>query len=698
VEGERTRGDLLRSRALIVLGLSGLAVAQPLLDLFGNNPEFFVAGNYSRAQIVVFALLIALVPPLVGIGATAASTFVDRRAGTVVFGVVVAALAGAFLLAVLRTLEVDATVVVFGLAIVGGVGVAVLVVRTRGAQLFVSYLAAANLLFVGSFLFFSPTSELVAGGSSEDLGSVDVPAVPGPVVVMVLDEFPAATIMRGDGSLNAERYPGFAELAAASTWFRNASSSYNLTHRAVPMVLTGTIGDEDDLPTYHDHPRNLFTLLGEDVPVRRYESVTDLCPPSVCDPAPRQPLSQAIEDASVVYGHRVLPSSLRDELPAIDNSWGAYGAEDDQGRVESESAAETSGQSHIEEAYSRWTGLEADERSPRGQAGVLRDEIDAIEGSPALHFVHVALPHRPWVLSRTGIATSYEPELITDPGAPGYAFGARLDAQLHAMQVGAVDTLVGELVDHLRSLATWEQTLLVVTSDHGSNLTPPDIGRMKVTDANREEVFRVPLFIKAPGEVDGEIRDDSAQVLDVLPSIVDLLDADVNWEFDGHSLFDGSTAHTAPRVSTDVEAAFEIAQRRAEDFPHGDDWTALAAVGENGDLIGRRVDDFTVGEPSSYRATLEQDELLRDLPTAEGTMPFVLAGTVTAADGSTEEPPELVAAVNGTLAGVVGGYRSAGSGWDFTGYVADFYREGVNVVVLYEVRRDGSSVSLRPLS
>ena len=42
--------------------VSGLAVAQPLLDLFGNNPEFFVAGNYSRAQIVGFALLIALVP------------------------------------------------------------------------------------------------------------------------------------------------------------------------------------------------------------------------------------------------------------------------------------------------------------------------------------------------------------------------------------------------------------------------------------------------------------------------------------------------------------------------------------------------------------------------------------------------------------------------------------------------------------
>jgi hypothetical protein len=706
--GERTRGERLRSRFLIIFGLSGLAVAQPLLDLFGKNPEFFVAGNYSRGQIVLFALLIALVPPLVGCALTAAATAIDERAGTIVFGVISAALAGAFVLAVLRTLDVDATLLVFALAVAGGLGVAVLVLRTRGAQLFVSYLAAANLIFVGSFLFFSPTSELVAGGSTGDTGSVDLPAPQGPVVVLVLDEFPAATIMRADGTINAERYPGFAELASVSDWFRNASSQFNLTHRAVPMILTGTVGEDGDLPTYQDHPRSLFTLLGDDVPVRRYESVTDMCPPSMCSPPPRQPLSQAIEDASVVYGHRVLPSSLRDELPAIDNSWGAYGAEDDQGSEAAEPSsesgsvsgsgsepAEDDGWSYIEEAYSRWFGMAADERSPRGQAGVLRDEIEAVDDAPSLHFVHVALPHRPWVLSRTGLATSYEPELITDPEAPGYAFGARLDAQLHAMQLGAVDTMVGELVDHLRSLSTWEQTLLVVTSDHGSNLTPPDIGRMTVTDANREEVFRVPLFVKAPGQVAGSVRDDSTQTIDVLPTVVDLLGADVDWEFDGHSLYDGSAAHTEPRVSTDVQAALEIAERRAADFPYGDDWTALAAVGDNGDLVGRRVDDLTVGTPSRYQATLDQQDLLADLPTAEGKMPFVLAGTVTGPD---DEPPELLAAVNGTLAGVVGGYRPDGGRWAFTGYVADFYREGANEVVLYEVSRDGSAVTLHPVA
>ncbi len=688
----------MRTRALIILGLSGLAVAQPLLDLFGQNPEFFVAGNYSRAQIVWFALLITLVPPLVGIGATVLATLVSETLGTIVFVTVVVALATAFGLALLRTLGLDQIVLVGVLALLVGAGVAVLVVRTRGIRLFVSYLAAANLLFLGSFFFLSPTSELVAGGSSGDVGDISLPALQAPVVVIVLDEFAAATLMRADGSLDEERYPGFAELASVSTWFRNASSQYNLTHRAVPSILDGRLGDDDDLPTWGDHPRNLFTLLGHSVPVHRYESVTDLCPPTVCEPPPRQPLSQAIEDASVVYGHRVLPEALRDDLPAIDNSWGAYGAEDDAAddddlvRQEAGAAADASGdKSLIEKAYAKWQGLDADERSPLGQAGVLRDMTAAIDGSPALHFVHVALPHRPWVLSRTGVGTSFSPELITDPDAPGYDFAARMEYQLHSMQVGAADTLVGELVDHLRATPTWADTLLIVTSDHGTNLSAPDIGRMKVTDANREEVYRVPLFIKVPGQVEGEIRDDSVQNLDVLPSVVDVLGAEVDWEFDGHSLYDGSAAHTEPKVSTDVDAVIAIAERRREDFPYGDDWMALATVGDNGDLVGTDVADLEIGDPSERRATLDQAELFDSLPTDDGELPFVLAGTVT---GGSSEPPELVAAVNGTIAGVVGGYRPSGGGWAFTGYVADLYVTGRNDVVLYEVTRDGDEVTL----
>ena len=686
----------LRTRAFVILGLSGVAVAQPVLDLFGRNPEFFVAGRYSSSQIVAFALVVALVPPAGGIALTALAGTISRRAGDVVYAAVVAVLAAALMLAVLRTIGVDPAVVVFAAAAIVGAGLAALVLRTTGGRLLASYLAVANMFFVASFLFLGNTAQLVAGGGSGGIGDVDVPTLAGPVVWIILDELPATTFMRADGSINDERYPGFAELASVSTWYRNASSPFNLTHRAVPAQLTGTLGDDDDLPTAQSHPRSVFSLLGGDVPVARYESVTDMCPAAICDPGPRRSLRQALKDASIVYGHRVLPQELREELPAINNSWGAYGAEDDGGSTDAPGSDEGgdggSGRSLVDRAYEKWRELGADERSPLGQAGLLQERIEAIGAEPSLHLVHVALPHRPWTLSPSGLSTSYEPELITDSDAPGYEFGARLDAQLHAMQLGAADVAVGALVDHLRALPTWEDTLLVVTSDHGTNLTTPNIGRMRVSDANREEIYRVPLFIKAPGQVEGEIRDESAQTLDILPTVIDLLGGETDWEFDGHSLVDGSEATTEPRVSTDFGAVLDIAARRAEQFPHGDDWLGVAAVGPNGDLVGDDVDTLAAGDPSEYTVTLEQADLLAELPTAEGTQPFVLAGIVRGDDG----PPqtEFVAAINGRLAGVVGGWRPESDGWAFTGYVADLYRRGANEVDLYEVSRDGDEATL----
>ena len=124
------------ARAWVILGVSGLAVTQPLLDLFGKNPEFFVAGNYSRAQIVLFALLIAFVPPLVGIALTAAASVVDRRAGTVVFGTVIAGLAAALVARRAAHARSRLRRFVFALAVLAGLGVAVLVVRTAWCPAF----------------------------------------------------------------------------------------------------------------------------------------------------------------------------------------------------------------------------------------------------------------------------------------------------------------------------------------------------------------------------------------------------------------------------------------------------------------------------------------------------------------------------------------------------------------------------------
>ena len=77
-------------------------------------------------------------------------------------------------------------------------------------------------------------------------------------------------------------------------------------------------------------------------------------------------------------------------------------------------------------------------------------------------------------------------------------------------------------------------------------------------------------------------------------------------------------------------------------------------------------------------------------------MPFAISGSVSSA--ATETPPELVVAVNGRVAGVIGGYTPEGDGWMFIGYLADVYQPGSNDVGVYEVRRDGGEITVHPVA
>ena len=64
---------------------------------------------------------------------------------------------------------------------------------------------------------------------------------PAPIVILSMDEFPVASLLRADGTINAERFPNFARLAEASTWYRNATSVAPLTQQSVPAMLTGRL-------------------------------------------------------------------------------------------------------------------------------------------------------------------------------------------------------------------------------------------------------------------------------------------------------------------------------------------------------------------------------------------------------------------------------------------------------------------------
>ena len=90
--------------------------------------------------------------------------------------------------------------------------------------------------------------------------------------MLVFDEWPLASIVRSDGTIDADLYPNVAALAGDSTWYRDTTTVANLTNFAVPALLTGNLPEEGDTADTATHPENLFTLLGGNLRPRRHRA------------------------------------------------------------------------------------------------------------------------------------------------------------------------------------------------------------------------------------------------------------------------------------------------------------------------------------------------------------------------------------------------------------------------------------------
>ncbi len=102
------------------------------------------------------------------------------------------------------------------------------------------------------------------------------------VVWIVLDEAPLYALLRTDGTINAERFPGFARLASTSTWYRDTLATAQRTTEAVPAMLESLSPTIRNYPVYTDHPVNLFTLTRGHAALDVYQSITSLCPATLC--------------------------------------------------------------------------------------------------------------------------------------------------------------------------------------------------------------------------------------------------------------------------------------------------------------------------------------------------------------------------------------------------------------------------------
>jgi hypothetical protein len=469
----------------------------------------------------------------------------------------------------------------------------------------VTLLALTSTVF---FLNFPQTD--VASGPNFAIAQQDTYR-PVPIVMVVFDEFPLVSLMDESGAIDSGLYPNLARLSEEATWYRNTLTPAVFTHEALPAILTGKEAGPGETVT-DIHPRNLFTLLGDAYKVRTYERLPGFCPKEFCDLAPP---------------------------PMAEGNMGP--------RFRSFGSGERG----------TWFGsfLDLIKRS-RPKA------------APRFYFNHLVYPHTPWRYLRTGqryLEDHPAPGEVDIPG-PGKAWGEDrwLVTQIwqrHLMQAAHTDRLVGALIDRMQSQGIYDESLLVITADHGVAFEPGHPKR-RIDAATAGHVASVPLFIKEPYQRTGRISDAPLQVTDILPTMADILRLSRVWTgLDGLSAVaesdippDRERVADGFTMSSEGSEKFDVVQRKFDLFGSEGGTLDLFDVAPPGtrSLLGRFADDihpFVVGDEI---VEIDDASLETTYPT-EPMFPSLLEGRVVG-DG---ERKLVAISVNGTVRAVTRTYQ-----------------------------------------
>ena len=128
-------------------------------------------------------------------------------------------------------------------------------------------------------------------------------------------------------------------------------------------------------------------------------------------------------------------------------------------------------------------------------------------------------------------------------GQPAPPFARDLNAYLNVMH--ETDRHLGRMFDALRERGLAEDTLVIVTGDHGEAFADPHGQRGHAWSIYEEEV-RVPLIVWNPRLFpNGGRNEQIGGQVDVNPTVTDLLGLDPEPEWQGHSLFDPNKPNRA---------------------------------------------------------------------------------------------------------------------------------------------------------
>lgn len=530
---------------------------------------------------------------------------------------------------------------------------------------------------------------------------------PVPIVIVVLDGCSGISLMDSMLQVDSLRFPSFGRLAGMSTWYRNATSVHPRTNDAVPAILTGCRPRGNRPPLESQYPPNLFRIIYEtgQYSMSVHEPFTSLCPEELStshesEPSDRQQpellktLQEFGSTLSLVYLKMSIPSEFADQITAIPRHWFSMGAK----KISSEALQRPEGLKKFPWDVDR-----------RNQFHSFVCGLGKLS-RPFFSFLHVVMPHDPWIHFPSGHtylngqqALNLTPENWNDD-----EFYVMQMWQRYLLQLQYVDAEIGRMLDTLEQQQLLDESLVIVTADHGMAFVP-GLSRREPTPETLADIMSVPLFVKLPGQRNGEVSDRNAETIDLLPSIADIIDLTLPEPVEGISFLDAAQPAALRKsiagiggdilVRPEFPEKQQAVDRLTKAFGSGSHNNQLGKLNSRPELIGRHPEDFVVGELSDLSVVLECGGIApADYDQDPMFTPCLFEGVIPQDHSNRSSQVELAICLNSVIQATIKTSYTTGRGFRWQALIPESaWNKDQNIVQFFEVVSADSSVLLREI-
>lgn len=686
--------------ALAIYGLYVLGVLKPLIDMLTASPDFFTLHNVTSLGVLATCGALLAAPAVVLLPWRRLLKLGKTDTARLLLATVGGILAALTLAVMIRQSNLPLPAVLTAMvAMLAAAGAAWSFWRKPRA---IEFLAIAGVLaslhLMWSMVRLVPPiwkAPLAAALSPDHADKKPTDNV----LVLVFDELTTPMLMRGDGELHRQRFPGFARLQDMSTWFTEAKSVGCYTQIAVPAILTGVYPiPSRATPTVLNYPNNLFTMLSRSHAADSWEPITQLCPSEICKARTRFRLLGYVHHLAVAYAHAVVPKSWSSRLPDLQSLWIR--------------AFQLKQQDHA---------VAGDRRS---QAHDFLGALDKLpRETPWLKFAHFTLPHAPFEFLGTGQSYFFGERYLFGADAPALTamlWGRDADHvgqnhYRHLLQTQYVDWIVGETLRLLELNGELDRTMIVVTADHGVDYRTGEYHR-ETTTTNYVFQASVPLFIKAPGQKSGGASRAPALSVDIVPTILarlglrspvldgrDLLQpaAAAPATTFKHACIDvakGSAASAYRDYPADTRAAVLAEAKRTADL-FGSEATPRLRFSRYGAWIGRVPSEVATIAPASDGKVLYSPRLQNwnEVDVGASWLPLHIDGRFVPGRTADAGPHVLAVAINNRIAAVMPTIRIGNEHVMTMMVEASSLAKGSNKLEFYRVVTQGDAHALQPV-